>query len=177
MRPWLILVAAANPAAVAVSLWPRELPRTIVAAAAIAAVVVVAGASISGQLLDTLDVSPPTFQIAAAIVVGIAGARVLMAGAASVGGARPLAGWGRVLEPLLFPLLVTPQLVTATISVGATDGVGPAAAGAITALALAALAAVFAKRRAAVWDAAMRFLGAVAIVVAVALAVDGVKSI
>ena len=82
-----------------------------------------------------------------------------------------------MLQPLLFPLLVTPQLVTATISVGATDGVGLGAAGAITALALAAVAAVVTKQRAAVWDAAMRFLGAAAIALALALAVDGVKTI
>lgn len=177
MRPWLTLIAAVNPAAVARSMWPRERLWTMVLAATSAAVIAVVGAWASGPVLDAIDVSAPTFHVATALVIGIAGARAVAVGAPHFAAdERPNGRW-RVLLPVLFPALVTPQLLFASISIGASDGVGPATTGAITALALATIAAVVEKQWAIGWDAAVRFLGAASIALALALAVDGVKAI
>jgi len=60
--------------------------------------------------------------------------------------------------------------------VGADDGVGVAALGAAIGLALAWVATVV-RGPALVWSWAARILGAVGIAVALALAVDGVRSV
>ena len=177
MRPILLLVVAVNPAAVAVALWDRERWRPVAAAAAVTATVVVVLAALSGPLLDALDVSPPSFQVATALVVGLSAARTLAAGTPRVAGEGPPSGWGRVLSPLLFPVLLTPAVVVAGISTATIDGLGLAIAGTIVGLGLAATAAVVAKGRDLPWVAAMRFVAALAIVLAIALAVDGVKTI
>ena len=79
--------------------------------------------------------------------------------------------------PLLIPVLVTPQLAMVSMSVGADEGVGVVAAGAAASLALAWLATVVAKRHQVGWVAGVRLVAALAIAVALALAVDGVKTV
>lgn len=177
MRSLLALLAAVNPFAVAVGLWPRERRLAMAVAAAIAAVIAVAGAVVSGPVLDALDVTLGTFRVAAAVVLGLAGARWLIAGASSVAADGPADGWGRVGVPLLIPVLVTPQLAIVSMSVGADEGVGVVAAGATVSLALAWLATVVAKHHQVGWVAGVRLVAALAIAVALALAVDGVKTV
>ena len=178
MRDWLLLVLAVNPAAVAVALWPRERLPTMGAAAAVAAALGLVAAAGSGPLLDLLDVSRPTFRVATAVVVGLAGAKGLLVGVRRVTDAGPPPGrGGRVVIPVLFPVLVTPQLITASVTVGAERGVVLAAVGLLSGLALALLAAVAPPRREVLWRVAARFVSAGAVVLALALAVDGVKTI
>ena len=177
MRSLLALLAAVNPLAVAVALWPRERRLTMAVAAAIAAAIAVAAAAVGDPVLDALDVTPGTFRVAAAVVLGLAGARWLIAGASVVAADGPAGGWGRVGVPLLIPVLVTPQLVMVSMSVGADEGVGVVAAGAAASLALAWLATVVAKHHQVGWVAGVRLVAALAIAVALALAVDGVKTV
>jgi small neutral amino acid transporter SnatA (MarC family) len=171
------LLVAVNPAAVAVALWPSERRREMAVAAAVTLVVAVVLAGVSGPLLDALDVSPPTFLVAAAIVLGLVGARWLVLGAPSLADEGPAAGWGRVGVPLLIPALITPQLVMVSVAVGADEGVALVAAGAAVGLVLAWAAATVTKRREAVWNTGVRIVGALAVALALALAVDGVKTI
>ena len=52
------------------------------------------GAAVSGPVLDALDVTPGTFRVAAAVVLGLAGARWLIVGAPSVAAEGPATGCG-----------------------------------------------------------------------------------
>jgi small neutral amino acid transporter SnatA (MarC family) len=177
MRSLLAMLAAVNPAAVALALWPRERGPIAAAAAAITWALVLVGAAVSEPLLDALDVSAATFRIAAGVVVGLAGARWLVFGASPVDVDTPVGTWRRLGVPLLIPVLVTPQLAMVAISTGADDGTLGAAWTAALVLALAWIAAVVMKRRRLPWLVTVRFLGALGILVAFALVVDGVKSV
>jgi small neutral amino acid transporter SnatA (MarC family) len=173
----LALFAAVNPLAVAVALWPRERRPTMAVAAAIACTAAIVSAAASGPILDALDVTPGTFRVAAGLVLGLVGARWLIAGVPSVAAEGPAGGAGRVAVPLLFPVLVTPQLVMVSMSTGADHGISIVAAGAAASLAVAWVAAVVTKRHRAGWTAGVRLVAALAVAVALALAVDGVKTV
>lgn len=171
------MLAAVNPAAVALVLWPRERAAAVAIAAAVTWGLVLAAAGFSEPLLDVLDVSAATFRIAAGVVVGLAGARWLVFGASPVDVDTAPGTWQRIGVPLLIPALVTPQLAMVAISTGADDGTLVAAGTAAPALLLAWIAATVAKRRRVGWLVAVRSLGALGILVAFALVVDGVKSV
>ncbi len=177
MTPVLAVFAAVNPLAVAVALWPRERRLTMAVAAGITCAVAVGFAAVSGPALDALDVTPGTFRVAAAIVLGLAAARWLVVGAPSVAADGVADGPGRVAVPLLIPALVTPQLAMVSVSVGAAEGVAVVAAAAAASLALAWVAAIVTKRHHAGWAAGGRLVAALAMAVAIALAVDGVKTV
>jgi small neutral amino acid transporter SnatA (MarC family) len=177
VRALLAMLAAVNPAAVALALWPRERGPIAAAAAVITWALVLVAAAVSGPLLDALDVSAATFRIATGVVVGLAGARWLVFGASPVDVDTPAGTWKRLGVPLLIPVLVTPQLAMVSISTGADDGTLGAAWTAAIALALAGIAVVITKRRRLPWLVTVRFLGALGILVAFALVVDGVKSV
>ncbi len=176
MTSVLAVLAAVNPVAVALALWPRERPRPMAVAALLAWLAAVVAAGLSGPILDGLDVSPGTMQVAAAIVLGLVGARWLVFGARSVVDEGP-AGWGRIGVPLLIPVLFTPQLIMVSLSAGADEGVLPVALTAAGGLALSWLAAVVPKGRRVVWTAVVRLVGAAAILLALTIAVDGTKTV
>jgi small neutral amino acid transporter SnatA (MarC family) len=176
MRAFFAVLAAVNPPAAAIALGVQKRQVVMAAAAAITWVFSVVAAAASEALLDALDVTPETFRVAAGVVLGIVGARWLAFGA------RPLAiddasdGWGRLLVPLLVPVLITPQLAMVSISAGADDGTIVVGVAAAISLVLA-WAAATTEARATVWEAGVRFVGALAIAVALALAVDGIQAI
>jgi small neutral amino acid transporter SnatA (MarC family) len=177
VRSLLALFTAVNPFAVAVALWPRERRSLMAAAAAIACVCAIGSAAVSRPVLDGLDVTPGTFRVAAAVVLGIAGARWLVAGAPSVAAEGPSAGAGRVAVPLLFPVLVTPQLAIVSMSTGADHGTAVVVAGAAASLVVAWVATIATKRHPGGWTAGARLVAALAVAVALALAVDGVQTV
>ena len=117
------MLAAVNPAAVALALWPRERAAAVAIAAAVTWGLVLAAAGFSEPLLDVLDVSAATFRLATGVVVGLAGARWLVFGASPVDVDTAPGTWQRIGVPLLIPALVTPQLAMVAISTGADDGV------------------------------------------------------
>lgn len=145
--------------------------------AAVAFTGAVVAAAVSEPILDALDVTAGTFRVATAVVLGLASARWLILGAPFVSGDGPADGWGRVAVPLLFPVVFTPQLFMVSASVGADDGVLAAAMGAAVGLALAWVATLATKRRQVAWNTGVRFVAALALTVALALAVDGVKTV
>ena len=175
MRSLLALLVAVNPPAVATVL-PGGLRRDVLAVAlAVATGVAVAVAAPSGPLLDARADTPPTSLVAAAVVLGLAGARWLALGPWRLpefdrGSCR------QVVAPLLFPVLVTPPLVAVSISVGADRGVAVVLLGAAGAMALVGIVTTVVPAT-DLWSAGARFVGMVAIVVAVAMAVDGVRSV
>jgi small neutral amino acid transporter SnatA (MarC family) len=177
------LVLALNPARAAfgVPRAPRS-PRTIVGVAAlggvIAGLVVCAVAAAGGPLLEALDVSEPSFRIAAGIVAGLAGAADLFR--------RPpppepaLAGWRAALIPVAIPVAARPALLLLALGAGAERGV-LVSAGAM-AIAIALLIGLTAGGptegpggRVLRW--AGRLLAAALVACGVILAVDGVLDV
>jgi small neutral amino acid transporter SnatA (MarC family) len=176
MRTFFALLAAVNPPAVAVSLKGRERAVLITAGITITLLLVVAWAAASEAVLDSLDVGPPTFRIATGIVLGVTAARCLVVGGHVITVPTPVSSWRRLLVPVLIPVLLTPQLVMVAIARGADDGVAVVALAAVLSLAMAGAFAVTGDGG-EVWVAAARFVAALGIVVALDLAVDGVKSV
>jgi small neutral amino acid transporter SnatA (MarC family) len=176
MRAFFAVLAAVNPTAVAVALGVQKQRLVMAVAAAITWAFAVVAAGVSEALLDALDVTPETFRVAAGLVIGIVGARWLAFGARPIAIDDPSDGWGRLLVPALVPVLITPQLAMVSISAGADEGTIVVAVAAAISLSLA-WAATTIEARAAVWEAGVRFVGALGIAVALALVVDGIQAI
>ncbi len=122
------LVLALNPARAAFGV-PRA-GRTAVGVAAIGGVIgglaVCIAATIGGPLLDPLDVSEPSFRIAAGLLAVLAGAADVFRRPPS---AEPaLSGWGAVLVPVAFPVVARPALLVLALGAGADSGVAVSAA-------------------------------------------------
>jgi small neutral amino acid transporter SnatA (MarC family) len=126
---WLwaaVLVLALNPTRAAFGV-PRagRSPRTVVGLAALGGAVggllVCAAATAGDSLLEALDVSEPSFRIAAGVVAAIAGAADLLR--------RPpppdpaLAGWRAALIPVAIPVVARPALLVLALGAGADRGV------------------------------------------------------
>jgi small neutral amino acid transporter SnatA (MarC family) len=99
----------------------RAVAGTATAGGTIGGLVVCAVAAAGGPLLDALDVSQPSFRLAAGILAVLAGAADLF---------RPppppepaLAGWHAALIPVALPLVARPALVVMALGAGADRGV------------------------------------------------------
>lgn len=176
MRALLTLLVAANPAAVAATLRGVQPRRAMAVAAGVGTGVTTVAALLSGPTLDALDVTLATFQVAAAVVLGVAGVRWLVVGPWRVPDGITTTGWRRIVVPVLVPALITPQLVVVSTSVGAEHGVGTVVVGAAAAMALTWACAVV-RDRPIVWSVASRFVGVGAVVLALAMATDGIRTV
>ena len=190
--PLLLIVfwAALNPPASAASLASATLPPSrqtdslLAAAGVIAAVLLLLAAVLHGPLLDLLDVSAASFDVAAGLVMLAGAARPLLRGRAIEEGIASAAGDGRraVLAPLAVPLLATPAALAAALSWGERAGEAQTAAAAIVLVALSALWLARAPQpssragRAAL-DALARLTGVLLAVLAVGLVVRGVLAV
>jgi hypothetical protein len=155
-------LATANWGRVALAAQGARADRRAVAAAVLAgAALVVAAILLADPLLDALAISPESFRVAAGIVVGAAGLRTLV--------------WPRAPGGPFAVVLVTPELTTLAISFGADESAGRALAAAALALLPALLA--YQARRPETSALAAQFLAALAIVVAIALAVSGIRDV
>jgi multiple antibiotic resistance protein len=155
----------------------RARPGVLAGGALAAFGVVTALAAWSGPLLRSLEISPETFRIGAGFVAAIAGGVVL---ALPRPAAEPVPrGWRAALWPVAFPLLAGPEVLALAVATGSQEGVGPTlgAAG----IALAALVALGTLRRRLMPDRVLvwssRVLGAVLLLVAIWLAVDGIRDV
>jgi small neutral amino acid transporter SnatA (MarC family) len=120
------LMLALNPARAAFGV-PRagRSPRTVAGVAALGGVIgglaVCAAAIAGGPLLEALDVSEPSFRIAAGTVAGLTGAADLFR--------RPpppdpaLGGWRAALIPVAIPVVARPALLVLALGAGADRGV------------------------------------------------------
>jgi small neutral amino acid transporter SnatA (MarC family) len=177
---WLFaLVAALNPARAAFGVPSRRQSPSAVGLAALGGLIgglaVCAVAALGGPLLDALDVSEPSFRIAAGLVAALGGIADLFR--------RPpapepaLDGWRAALIPVAIPLVARPALLVLALGAGADRNV-LVAAGAM-AIAVALLCGLTAswgtdgpRRRVLRWAA--RLLAAVLVACGVVLGVDGV---
>lgn len=182
LRLSVVFLVAVNPVRVRFGVVGAERAtrlRNAAVGAVVAAVVVVGLAASASPLLDTWDASAPTLRIGAGLLVVLGGARDAVARMPAPEPSAP--GWWAGLVPLAVPLLVTPMLLGVSLSAGADEGVGPALGSTAPALALVVLLSAPALpvfrgegtgRRAASWAA--RLTGALAVVVGILLAADGV---
>jgi small neutral amino acid transporter SnatA (MarC family) len=130
-----------------------------------------------GPLLEALDVSDPSFRIAAGIVGVVAGVADLFRSPP-----RPepaLAGWRAALVPVAIPVVARPVLLVLALGAGADSGVlvsaGAMAAGVALLVGLAGCPTDGPGGRVLRWAA--RLLAAGLIACAVLLAVDGIFAV
>jgi small neutral amino acid transporter SnatA (MarC family) len=174
------MLATVNPARVPLGLpdAPTRTRLSLLAAASVAALLLgTAGLAAADPLLDALDVSPESLRIAAGIVLVAGGLRSLVAPRPTSDPGLP--GRLAAIVPVLFPLLLTPELALVVLSAGADERNAAALAGLAVAVVLAVAAALI--RRAPVIDgifvAAARLLGAILVLAGVAYVVDGIRDV
>lgn len=129
----------------------------------------------AGSLLDTLEISPEMFRIAAGLVLVIAAAWMLFR---PVPTEEPLAeGLLGALWPVTYPRIVSPEAIVLALTTGASDGVmvGPMAIAGAVVIGLAAVP--LGDRGRGVTAALGRVLAAVVVLVAVVLAVEGIRQV
>jgi small neutral amino acid transporter SnatA (MarC family) len=177
------LLVALNPARAAFAV-PRagRSPRAVAGLAAVGGAIgglaVCAVAAVGEPLLDALDVSEPSFRVAAGIVAVLAGATDLFRRAPAPEPA--LAGRRAALIPVALPVVARPALVVMALGAGADQGVLVSAAAMATGTALlTALAAGWPTEGPGVrglrW--AGRLLAAGLVACGVILAIDGVLDV
>jgi small neutral amino acid transporter SnatA (MarC family) len=174
------LVLALNPARAAFGV-PRggRSPAAVAAAgAALGGLAVCAFAAVAGPLLDALDVSDPSFRIAAGVVGVVAGAADLVRRPPRPDPALP--GWRAALVPVAIPVVLRPALLVLALAAGADAGVlvtaGAMAFGVALLTGLAAACPIDgASGRALRW--ASRLLAAALVACAVLLVVDGLFAV
>jgi small neutral amino acid transporter SnatA (MarC family) len=172
------VLATVNPARVPLGL-PEMRGRTTLVAVASVAAIVVAGVllAVADPLLDALDVSPESLRIAAGLVLVVGGLRVLAVPRPS--GDAGLTGRSAAFVPVLFPLLLTPELALVLLAAGADERNAAALAGLAFALVLAVASALV--RRTPIADglfvAATRLLGALLVLAGVGYVVDGIRDV
>jgi small neutral amino acid transporter SnatA (MarC family) len=139
----------------------RPRARHWIVAVAAAAVLVVVGVLVADPLLDALSISPPSFRLAAGIVLLAAGLKTLVWPAPAPG---PFAA-----------VMVTPELAVAAISFGADEPAGKV----LAAAALGLLPILLAARMPSPGGSAVaaRLLAALQIVIGVALGVNGIRDV
>jgi small neutral amino acid transporter SnatA (MarC family) len=134
--------------------------------------------ALSGRaVLAALDISPESFRLAAALVLTLEGARALLSGPPTTTSALP--GLRAALVPVAFPLLLQPGVVVLALAAGG-DGVSRPALGALAVALLLVIGTGLlprGPRAEALLAAGGRLLGALEIVVGVALAVDALRDV
>jgi small neutral amino acid transporter SnatA (MarC family) len=183
---WLwaaVLLLALNPARAAFGVpragrWPQDVAGVAAAGGAIGGLAVCAAALAGDPLLEALDVSEPSFRLAAGILAAVAGAADLFR--------RPpppepaLGGRRAALVPVAIPLVARPALLVLALGAGADEGalagVGAMAVGVALLIGLAAGWPTEGPRgRVLRW--AGRLLAAALVACGVILAVDGVLAV
>ncbi len=181
---WLAaLVLALNPARAAFGV-PRagRSQRDVLGVAAagglIGGLAVCAAAAAGDPLLDLLDVSEPSFRVAAGVVAAVAGVVDLFRRPPAPEPALP--GWRAALVPVAIPVVARPALVVLALGAGAEQGVLLSAAA--MALAVALLTGLVAgwpsegpRGRALRWLARVLAVGLVAC--GVILTIDGILAV
>jgi small neutral amino acid transporter SnatA (MarC family) len=177
------LLLALNPARAAFGV-PRagRSPRTAAGVAAVGGVIggltVCAAAAAGEPLLEALDVSEPSFRVAAGIVAAVAGAADLFRRPPPPEPALP--GWRAALIPVAIPVVARPALLLLALGAGADQGVLPSAGAMAVGIALlTGLAAGWSTEgpRGRVLRWAGRLIAAALVACGLILAIDGVLAV
>ncbi len=136
-------------------------PRAAAAAVIAGAALVLAAVLLGDDLLDALEITPESFRIAAGLVLGAMGVRTLV--------------WPTPGPAPFAAVLVTPELACAALSFGADEAAGRVLGAAAITVPLVVFAAT---ARVPVPAARLaQFLAALQIVVAVAMAISGMREV
>jgi hypothetical protein len=135
--------------------------RTVAAALAAGVALVVVAAVFADDMLEALSISPESFRIAAGLVLAVTGVRTLL--------------WPNAVGGPFAAVLVTPELACVALSFGADESTGRTLGAAAVTLPVLAIAATARTRLPSALAAEL--LGALQIVVAVALAVSGIRDV
>lgn len=147
--------------------------RSVVLGVSLATGLVVALALVSGPVLDLLDVDSETFRIATGLVVIVAGAVRMFGVGARVEEYSGKMSW---LAPFAYPVLVGPETVVVSLSIGADHGLILAVPVALAAAAAALLVARSSLRSSAA-GLVVRAAGVALLVLGVAMVFDGLRDI
>jgi small neutral amino acid transporter SnatA (MarC family) len=183
---WLwaaVILLALNPARAAFAV-PREgrsrrtVVRLALAGGAIGGLVVVVAALAGDPLLDLLDVSEPSFRLAAGIVAVVAGAADLFRRPPAPEPALP--GWRAALVPIAIPAVARPALLVLALGAGADERVLASVRAMLLGVALLTIIAALwptegPRGRALRW--AGRLLAAGLVACGVILAIDGILAV
>jgi len=179
----IVLVLCLNPARAAFAVpradrTPREVLGICVAGGALGTLAVVAAAALADPLLDALDVSDPSFRIAAGIVAGLTGVADLFRRPPRPEPALP--GRRAAFVPVAIPAVARPALLVVAIGAGADQGVlvsfGAMAVGvALLAGLVSALPTDGPRGRVLMW--ASRLLAAALVAGGAILTVDGIQDV
>jgi small neutral amino acid transporter SnatA (MarC family) len=172
-------LATVNPAAAAVALVRdrrTDRPRSVAAGTMVALVVLVVLAAASEPVLDALDINLGTYRLGAGVVIALAGVRWLVAG--PVAPVPEPEEDSRLAGFVAFPVLLTPGAAVLALSVGAEHGTATAAWTAAVAVVLGGLG-LYLRRSLPhlLMNGLVRMLGAVATVVGVIVAIDGIRTL
>ena len=175
----IAFLVAVNPGAASVALardWRTDRPVPVALGAGVAIVFLAALAGLADPILDVLDLNLGTYRLGAGVVVAVAGLRALVERARR--GADEPTTDVRLTGYVFFPTLVTPAAAVLAVSVGAGEGVVTALVGAAVAVVAGGLG-VFHRRRIPelLAGALVRLLGAGGVIIGIALAFDGVKTL
>lgn len=163
-----LLVVAVNPWRHAGTVQLGSVRRQL--AVTVATGVLIAVALLAEPLLDLFDISAPTWRMTAGIVVALGGARDLVTKRPA-----PVEGGGAWV-PLVFPILLRPEVVFASARLGVDEGILTAAVASALGVAAGAVLAA-GGRGGAVTTGLARLAGAGALALGIDLIVDGVLSI
>ncbi len=178
MSLWFVVlsvVAAANPPRIAelLSATPqedRERPLTI--GTSILAVILIVLAGLGSPILDVLELSDETWRIAAGAVAVLAAARVVIAPL------RPVPELGRNAHagvPVVFPVMLVPELALLMVLWGATEGVSVVAVA--LSVGIAAVRIWGRSNGGPVNRGAAKLLAALLVVVGIGLLVAGIRDV
>ena len=176
LRAVVVMLCAVNPAAVALAARGRIDRREIAAITfGVAGLLILVAAASANGLLNALETTDASFQLAAGVVMLGIGMSTLV----WPGGAKTFAGTRQDgLFPLGFPLIFNPAVAAGTIHYGATDGALEGATVALIAAAVGTGGAWLAGVRwAQAMDAAARLTAGALTVLAVVLIIDSIKSV
>ena len=157
---------------------PRDVLGLAAAGGLIGGLAVCVAAAAGDPLLDLLDVSEPSFRVAAGVVAALAGVADVFRRPPAPEPALP--GWRAALVPVAIPVVARPALVVLALAAGAEQGVLLSAAA--MALAVALLTGLVAgwpsegpSGRALRWAARVLAVGLVAC--GVLLTIDGILAV
>jgi len=134
---------------------------TVALALAAGAVLVAVAVVFADDALDALSISPESFRIAAGIVLALTAIRTLV--------------WPHAVSGPFGAVLITPELTCLALSLGADEPTGRTLGAAAVAIAIAGLAASIRLPLPAALGA--QLLAALQVVVAVALAISGMRDV
>ncbi len=183
LRVAIAFFAVVNPAGVVLAAATPRFPNDGARRAAVAIGALLAGALLiiaalaADRILDALEIEPESFRIAAGTVMATTGVYVTL----RPGTLLPSSPAGRsaAIFPIGIPSFLSPAALVAAISYGTDEGTGTAIIAGLLVLALAAAAAILIPRERGrvATDAIARLTGALLVVLAVALVVDGVLAV